>query len=217
MRGLVLACGDAADSLPPAGQARIESVPARPGKADVDPLLTPALVVAGTDADLAAVVLRLLRKNLVAETTVGYVPTDPRSAVAALWRLPTDPGKAMRLALTGPDRPVPLIRDDVGGVLVGQGELPRVRGIAYCDDTVALRGEARSVVVHPSDVAAEGLVVTVTRGRLRRRRDVFTSRAFQLGCDPLVPMSDGVPHPRPIDRWTWYRHTEDLRLVRPPS
>ncbi|EHR53721.1 hypothetical protein SacmaDRAFT_5605 [Saccharomonospora marina XMU15] len=217
MRGVVLACGDAAGSLPPAGQVHVEPVPARPGKADVDPLLSPALVVAGTDADLAAVVLRLLRKDLLAETTVGYVPTDPRSAVASLWRLPTNPERAMRLALTGNDRPVPLIRDDVGGVLIGRGELPRVRGIAYCDDTVALRGEARSVVVRPSEVAAEGLVVTVTSGRLRRRRDVFTSRAFQLGCDPLVPISDGVPHPRPMDRWTWYRHTEDLRLVRPSS
>jgi hypothetical protein len=25
---------------------------------------------------------------------------------------------------------------------------------------------------------------------------------------------DGVAHPRPVRRWTWYRHTADLRLVR---
>jgi len=24
---------------------------------------------------------------------------------------------------------------------------------------------------------------------------------------------DGVPHPRPATRWTWYRHTEDLRAI----
>jgi hypothetical protein len=24
---------------------------------------------------------------------------------------------------------------------------------------------------------------------------------------------DGVPHPRPVTRWTWYRHTEDLRAI----
>jgi hypothetical protein len=26
---------------------------------------------------------------------------------------------------------------------------------------------------------------------------------------------DGVAHPRPVPRWTWYRHTDDWLLVRP--
>jgi hypothetical protein len=214
--GLVLACGNAADSLTGVGPTRtdvkIEKLPARPGKQDVDPLLGEAVVVAGTDADLAAVVLRLLRKDLLPATTVGFVPTDRKSAVAELWGLPTDPAKALDLALNGEDRPVPLVRDDVGGVLVGRGVIAPVRGIGYCDDTVALRGDARSLEVHAGPA---GLVVTVTRGRLRRRRTIYEGRAFQLGCDPVVPVSDGVPHPRSMERWTWYRHTQDLRLVRP--
>lgn len=214
--GLVLACGNAADSLTGVDTARngvrIEAVPARPGKKDVDPLLGQAVVVAGTDADLAAVVLRLLRKDLLPSTTVGFVPTDRKSAVASLWGLPTDPAKALDLALTGVDRPVPLVRDDVGGVLVGRGVIAPVRGIGYCDDTVALRGAARSLEVHAGQA---GLVVTVTRGRLRRRRTTYESRAFQLACDPVVPISDGVAHPRSMERWTWYRHTQELRLVRP--
>lgn len=212
VRGLVLACGDAATRLPGVDGVTVERLPSRPGKGDVDPLLAPALVVAGTDTDLAAVVLRLLRKDAVATTTVGYVPSDPDSAVAALWGLPTDPATALRLALTGAERPVPLVRDDAGGVLVGRGVISPVRGIAYCDDTVALRGLARSIEVHAGE---DSLVVTVTRGRLLRRRHTFRSRAFQLGCEPVVPVSDGVPYPRPMTRWTWYRHTEDLRLVRP--
>jgi len=39
-------------------------------------------------------------------------------------------------------------------------------------------------------------------------------RAFQLGCLPTTAVLDGHKHPRPVDKWTWYRHTEDLRLVR---
>lgn len=210
--GLVLACGNAADSLKGDADVRIEPVPERPGKKEVDPLLEPALVVAGTDADLAAVVLRLLRKDLLASTTVGFVPTERDSAFAALWGLPTDPATALELAVTGEDRPVPLVRDDAGGVLVARGVIPGVRGVGYCDDTVALRGEARSLEVRPGP---EGLVVTVTQGRFRRRRTTFSGRAFQLGCDPVVPVSDGVPYPRSMERWTWYRHTQDLRLVRP--
>jgi hypothetical protein len=222
MGGLVLACGDAIESLPDvasvANDVAVEKLPSRPGKQEVDPLLgrnessDRTIVVAGTDADLAAVALRLMRKDLLTSTVVGFVPSDPRSDFAALWGLPTDPAAALRLALTGTENPVPLIRDDVGGVLVGRGVIAPVRGIGYCDNTVALRGDARSVEVHPGPA---GLVVTVTRGRFRRRRMTYEGRAFQLGCDPVVPVSDGVPYVRSMERWTWYRHTQDLRLVRP--
>jgi hypothetical protein len=35
-----------------------------------------------------------------------------------------------------------------------------------------------------------------------------------LGCIPTRPISDGVAYPRAVSKWTWYRHSEDLRLVR---
>jgi hypothetical protein len=28
------------------------------------------------------------------------------------------------------------------------------------------------------------------------------------------PVKDGEQHPRPMTKWTWYRHTEDLRVAR---
>nr|WP_243859452.1 hypothetical protein [Amycolatopsis arida] len=221
VRGLVLACGPDTPELPEVEGVRVERLPARPGKTDVDPLLTDDaaahLVVVGTDADFAAVVLRLLRRDRLADTTVGYVPTERSSAVAALWGLPGDPRHALALALGGEVDPVPLIRDDAGGVLVGRGVLGPVRGVAYCDDEVALRGLARRIEVEPDPHSAgggPGLVVRVSRGLLFRRQITYTGRAVQLGCVPVTPVSDGVPYPRPMSRWTWYKHTEPLRLVR---
>lgn len=217
-RGMLLLCGPDTAEPDAVNGLRVERLPARPGKRDVDPLLGDEqgtqLVVQGTDADLAAVVLRLLRKDRLARTTVGYVPTETSSAVARLWRLPVRPEHALRVALRGDVDPVPLIRDDSGGVLLGLGVVAPVRGVGYCDDDVALRGQARRIEVEPDTEGGAGLTVTVTKGLVFRRTTSFAGRAFQLGCLPVSPVSDGVPYDRPMTRWTWYRHTQDLRLVR---
>lgn len=211
MGTIVLVCGNSGD--PVAGD--VVRVPARPGKSDVDPVLADAgrLVVHGCDGDLAAVVLRMLRRDRF-DVELGFVPSG-HSDVAALWRLPSTVDAATRLALSGEARPTTLVRDDAGGVLVGKGALTRVNGIAYGDNDVVLRGRARRIVVQPDlDVNGEGLVVSVQSGLLRR--PVTTrSRAFQLGCDPVFPVLDGVRRERSVERWTWYRHTTDLRVVRP--
>ncbi|TVT03422.1 hypothetical protein FNH07_25660 [Amycolatopsis bartoniae] len=210
-----MVCGASAPVLPEVDGLTAHRVGERPGKDEVDPLLdTDLLVVAGTDADLAAVALRLLRKEKLGSVRVGFVPSDPASEVAALWGLPTDPGRALSVALNGEVDPVPLIRDDNGGVLVGRGTLGAIRGVAYCDDDVALRGTARSIEVTPDTEGGAGLTVRVVKGLVFKRPVTLAGRAFQLGCVPTRPMSDGVPFPRAVTRWTWYRHTEDLRLVR---
>ncbi|OLT38770.1 hypothetical protein BJF85_08285 [Saccharomonospora sp. CUA-673] len=224
MRGLVLLCGGAELGLPLPDGAEAEKLPARPGRKDVDTLLTgdfDRLVVVGTDADLAAVALRLLRKELLDESDVGFVPTAA-SEVAALWGLPRERTAAWDAAWSGTPTGVPLIRDDAGGVLLGLGVVRTPRGVAYCDDTEALRGEADLLEVRPdpqagSDTSAGGLNVTITRGRLLKRRTRLAGRALQLGGGEVVPELDGVAYPRPMSRWTWYRHTHDFRLVLPPT
>ncbi|MFD9896302.1 hypothetical protein ACFWY9_43730 [Amycolatopsis sp. NPDC059027] len=215
VRGIVVACGEDSPGFEDIDDVTSIRVPSRPGKAEIDPLLGEHdhLVVSGTDADLAAVVLRLLRKEQLAGVSVGFVPASPDSAVASLWGLPAQPVRALALALRGEVDPVPLIRDDAGGVLVGRGVLGMVRGVAYCDEQVALRGAARSVVVEP-DAEGPGLRVRVTKGTFFKRPTTLYSRAFQIGCIPTRPTSDGVAYPRAMNRWTWYRHTQDLRLVR---
>jgi hypothetical protein len=215
---LTLGCGAAVASddwrkLVARSETVPHEIPATPGKSDVDPLLPGVanghLVVHGSDADLAAVVLRLLRADRL-DLRVGYVPADPRSPVARLWGLPADPVAA---ALDGPAATVPLVRDDAGGVLVGLGVIAPARGTVFCDDEIPLRGVAERLEVTPDPEL--GLRVRVVhKGLLRNKVSTLSGRAVQYGGEPVAPVRDGITHPRPLNRWTWYRHTEDLRVVR---
>jgi hypothetical protein len=154
---------------------------------------------------------------------VAYLPVEPSPATAA-WRLPTG-ADAVDLALDGAASPVPLVRDDSGGVLVGRGEIAGLRGECYCDDVLVLRGKARRLVVAPGP---DGIAVRAgwsgrtPDGRVRpvpplaaRGHGSAVGRAVQVGCEPATVVVDGVAHPRPVPRWTWYRHTDPWRLVRP--
>jgi hypothetical protein len=219
---LVLTCPSWPGALPAPldSELPVRALPERPGRDELDLLLAPQdgpapdrLVVAGSDADLAAVVLRLLRTERLAEVAVAFLPSDPNSVVADTWALPTDPATAAALARYGePDR-VPLVRDDAGGVLLGRGELRPIRGVVYCDDQLVLRGQASRLVVTPA--APVGVEVRAVRfGLLGRRVRAALGRAVQVGCLATTVVVDGVPQPRPVSRWTWYKHTEDLRLVR---
>ncbi|MCP2262087.1 hypothetical protein LX15_005819 [Streptoalloteichus tenebrarius] len=225
MDAVALSCGNASQhgqwaSLTERSDLEVREVPATPGKNDVDPVLRELagrrLLVLGDDADLAAVALRLLRADRLGEVVVGFLPTDPESAVAELWGLPTRPDRATEVAMGGEPEPVPLIRDDVGGVLVGLGVLGPLQGVAYCDDERVLRGGASRLEVSPDPAGGPGLVVRVVRrGLLGKRVTSTQGRAVQIGSFVATKVvKDGVPHPRPMDKWTWYRHTEDLRLVR---
>lgn len=215
MTAVVLAC--VLDPIAQRDGVVIHRLPSRPGKDEVDPVLAELdgrrLIVHGTDADLNAVVLRLLRGERLGSVDIGYLPASADSVTARLWQLPRSPAAALDLALTAPVRPVPLVRDDNGGVLVGAGTITALDGVVYCDDTKVLSGPARQVRVTPD---ADGVRVTVThKGILRRSGSSATGRACQIGGELPDVVSDGVPHGRPMPRWTWYRHTEDLRLIRP--
>ncbi|SHE55259.1 hypothetical protein [Streptoalloteichus hindustanus] len=225
MDAVALSCGNTSQhgqwaDLTQRSEVALHEVPATPGKNDVDPVLRELagrrLLVLGTDADLAAVALRLLRTELLGEVVVGFLPADRDSAVAELWGLPTRPELATDLALTGEPERVPLVRDDVGGVLVGLGTVGPLQGVAYCDDDRVLRGGASRLEVTPDPSGGPGLVVRVVRrGLLGKRVSSTQGRAVQIGSFVATGVvKDGVPHPRPMDKWTWYRHTEDLRLVR---
>jgi hypothetical protein len=223
---LVTCSAQAAPATGFPGDLPAVAVPPRPGKAEIDLLLAEMaprrLVVAGTDADLAAVLVRLLRAERL-DVEVAYVPILRSSDAARTWGLPR--GRAAReLALHGTARPAPLVRDDVGGVLAGRGEIRGLHGECYCDETLVLRGRTPRLVVAPTP---DGVAVRAGRGRrlpsgavravpqtTRSGRGSAIGRAVQVGCLPATVLCDGVAHPRPVERFTWFRHTSDWLLVR---
>ncbi|MDQ4116671.1 MAG: hypothetical protein M3235_06870, partial [Actinomycetota bacterium] len=120
--------------------------------------------------------------------------------------LPRRPADAAELALRGRATPVPLVRDDAGGVLAGRGEIRDLYGEAYCDATRVLYGPVRRLRV---EAGPGGVSVLGDRG-VR----AATGRAVQIGSTGARVTRDGVEHPREITRWAWYRHTEPWLLVR---
>lgn len=204
------------------GVPRIE-LPARPDRVELDPVLDRVdprrVVVSGTDADLAAVLVRLLRTERL-HVEIAYLPPGPTPATRA-WGLPHGRAAAA-LAVTGTAAPVPLVRDDAGGVLVGRGEVDGLTGECYCDETLVLRGTGPRLVVVPG---RDGIAVRAGRrapdGRTRpvppmaaAGRGSALGRAVQVGGESFAVTVDGVAHPRRVQRWTWFRHTTDLLLVR---
>jgi hypothetical protein len=199
-------------------------LPPRPERTDLDPVLADLeprrVIVSGTDADLAAVLVRLLRRERL-DVEVAYLPRG-KSVAAQMWGLPRD---AVGLALDGTATPVPLIRDDSGGVLVGEASVRDLRGECYCDETLVLRGLGRRLLVRPTH---GGIAVRASRTgrppdghtravspRAPAGRGSAVGRAVQLGGAAFTPVLDGVAHPRPVTRWAWYRHTSDWLFVAP--
>lgn len=184
----------------------------RPGK-EIDVLLAGRLLVLGDDADLAAVVLRLLRTERLASVIVAFA-SDVSTAVTDLWSLPLG-AAAVDLALGGDPDLVPIVRDDVGGVLLGIASMSPIQGTVYVDENKVLSGGAAHLLIEPD--TDKGLAVTVVPRRLigfGRRSRTFKGRAVQIGTVATTVISDGRPFDRKMDRWTFYRHTDPLRLVR---
>ena len=150
------------------------------------------VVVVGSDADLAAVLTRLMRAERL-DIEVAHVPD---------WR-------GARRAVNGVARRVPLIRDDTATALVGVAWwLPpegsrAIRGEAVVDDAVLFDGDATAVRIEPT-AAMPGLKVTMPG---RRPRRWLAGRAVQLGTTGARVVRDGVEGPREVKRSTFYRHT----------
>ena len=185
------------------------------GPADIDAAIGPyrRLVVVGADADLAAVLTRLLRVDRL-DIEVAYVPRRGTRSTR-VYRMPAG-RRAARRAPRGSARRVTLIRDETGSAIVGRaGWLPAddrrlVHGEAVVDDTTLFDGEVAAVFVEPT-LAMPGLRASVGSGRWRRW---IAGRAAQLGSTGVTVVRDGVPAPRAARRSTFYRNVEGWLLVR---
>ncbi|OBK21612.1 peptidase M50 [Mycobacterium asiaticum] len=191
----------------------LRELPVVAGDLDAIPGPYRRLVVVGTDADLAAVLSRLLRSERL-DVEIAYLPAR-RTRAARAYGLPSG-FRAARRALRGTTQRTPLIRDETGTVLVGRATwLPpdgadHIQGEAVVDDTVLFDGAAAQVWIEPT-AALPGV-----RAALARR--VFprwvTGRAAQLGTTGAAVVRDGVPAPRTARRSTFYRNVEGWLLVR---
>lgn len=189
------------------------------GETDIDGAIGPyrRLVVLGDDAELAAVLTRLLRAERL-DIEVAYVPRRRTRATRA-YRLPAG-SRAARRAGRGSARRVPLIRDETGSVIVGRaGWLPpddarSIRGEAVVDDTTLFDGDVTGVRIEPT-LTMPGLRAAVDgRGLGRLWRRWVTGRAAQLGSTGVTVLRDGIPAPRAARRSAFYRNIEGWLLVR---
>lgn len=152
------------------------------------------VVVIGSQADLAAVLTRLLRAERL-DIEVAHVRRR--------WRA--------RRARTGAATRVPLIRDEAGTVIVGAAYwLPAdgaaaISGEATVDDTLLFDGQVAGVRIEPIPTMP-GLRASALSGRMRPTRWV-TGRAAQLGTEGALVVRDGAVAARPVRRSTFYRHT----------
>jgi hypothetical protein len=160
------------------------------------------VLVVGSDADLAAVLTRLLKADRL-DVEVGHVRRP--------WHA--------RRCRGGQARRVPLIRDETGTAIVGAAHwLPptedarTLRGEAVTDDTLLFDGDVTGVRIEPTD-AMPGLRASVLSARMRPKRWV-SGRAAQLGTDAALVVRDGVPAKKPVRRSTFYRHTQGWLQVR---
>lgn len=174
------------------------------------------LVVLGGDAELAAVLTRLLRAERL-DVEVAYVPRR-RTRATRIYRLPTG-FRAVRRARRGSARRVTLLRDETGSVVVGRAcwlppdDARWIHGEAVVDDTTLFDGDVAGVWIEPM-LAAPGLRAAVAgRGRGRRWRRWVTGRAAQLGSTGVAVLRDGVPAARAARRSAFYRNIEGWLLV----
>jgi hypothetical protein len=183
------------------------------GPADVDAAIGRfrRLVVVGVDADLAAVLTRLLRADRL-DVEVGYAPPG-RTTATRVYRLPAG-RRAARWARRGSARRVPLIRDETGTVIVGsalwRGVDGPLHGEAVVDDATLFDGDVAGVRIEPT-AALPGLRARVLQCPRRRW---MPGRAVQLGCTGVLVTRDGVAASRPARRSTFYRHIEGWLLLR---
>lgn len=166
-------------------------------RATIDAALDGAtrVAVVGSEADLAAVLTRLMRSDRL-DVEVAHIRNRFRS----------------KFAVTGVAQRIPLIRDETGTALVSSAlVLPpnghhTVSGEAVVDDAVLFDGSVAGLRIEPIP-DMPGLRAAVLSGRMRPHQ-WLTGRAVQIGTTGAVLVRDGIPAPREVNRTTFYRHTK---------
>lgn len=225
------------------------------------------IIVAGTDAALAAVASKLMRVDALF-TELAYIPLNPASPVATIWGLPPHHtfAEALDFARHAPAQPTPLVRDDHGHAILGQAEITGpaqastqestqentqegtqpntlIGEVVVDSDQLYFVGDATSADHNPyvgvrlaPTLTAPGIMAvqlpkppqsTKPRGIRATLSALFSNanaakhpprvlqgRAAQAGGQDIRVVRDGIPHPRPLNSATFYRHLRDGQFVR---
>jgi hypothetical protein len=196
----------------------VQAATAGADRSEVDTLLSTVdgrrLVVLGDLPGLNRIVLRLLRRDLLASTEIAAVVDSPQWTRAV--GLPADPVAAARVAATGTPAPLGLIREDQGGIVLHSATLRpwtgRTLGVrAYVEDAELVNAPVRALTVTPDadDLAAAVSLPWPRRGRTLR------GRAVTVSCAEALLTVDGADLPNPRRRATWWFEPARWRLVRP--
>ncbi|RBY82626.1 hypothetical protein [Blastococcus sp. TF02A-26] len=165
-----------------------------------------SVLVRGPVPALAGVLAALNAASRTADVVVSWEPAEDK-----LSR-----GLARDLGIgSGGEREMTLFRDDHGGVLLHSGRVEpadddrrgllsrRLGAQAHHDDAKVADGMLSRISARPDWRAVDTLRVTVVLQPMRPPR-LSRGRALQIACDPARVTRDGVVHPRPVSRWTWY-------------
>jgi hypothetical protein len=175
-----------------------------------------ALLVRGPVPALAGALAALHAAGRTAEVPVSWEPAEDAPSR----------GLARDLGIgSGGERELSLVRDDHGGVLLQhgryeaaqKGRLPlaaRLGVQAHHDDEKVADGMVARIDVRPDWRAVDTIRVVVSPQLMRPPRR-STGRALQLASDPAQVTRDGVVHPRPVSRWTWYADDRVRWRLRP--
>lgn len=212
---------------------RTDTRPVTADRADLDRVLDGlagrSLLLSCDIRGLSAVLLRLIRRGQVADVPVGWVPDADRDSRELSGRLglPARPTLTADIATTGPVRRIRLVRDDHGGLLLHRGTLTPSAGRlfgarsfgaqAYHDDVLVADGPVRRIEVRPDYIADCAVRAEVHRSGLANRVRRSTGRSLQSACAEATATVDGVVHPRPVTRWTWYADPRQHWLLRTPG
>ncbi len=82
-----------------------------------------SVVVAGGDGSLHAVVNALYRLDLLSATSIGLIPLGTGNDFARAVGLPLDPAEAARIVTAGHTRPIDVVVDDAGLVVINNAHL----------------------------------------------------------------------------------------------
>jgi len=219
--GLGLSVAARWDSLPDRAQAR--SVLREIGDEGV--------LISGSAATLSVVVEGLRRIGSITDVPIAFIAGDPprsrrdpellQSATLDLVETLALPRTAPE-ALRAPIAELPLVRNDIGGVMLVEAVMRRERaGLrrpgfgaqAYHDDQLIADGSVGAISVRPDYSPGGELIATVTPTSGRRRTSTTLGRAVQISCDSVPMCIDGRP-PQEVDGRTWYVDDREHWLLR---